>query len=109
MEQQQSIANGEEATIGGSKKMLGFAWNYVKNVASVFLEFTIPAAMFLAFNMAFTQNAMDPERIGLGWMHYSSQTNERAREEKFPAAHPDDPVHKRRLKHATANQAINDV
>ena len=61
--------------------------NYLTKVGSAYLDFVVPAAMFMVFNMAIAQNAADPERTALLWMNYTT-TPEEDRESKFPSEEP---------------------
>ena len=62
------------------------AWakSYVSNVTTAYLDFAVPVAIFLAFNIAAAANASDPEKTALLWLHYT-QTPEEQRDAKFPS------------------------
>ena len=61
--------------------------NYLTKVGSCYLEFVVPAAMFMIFNMAIASNLTDPEKTSMLWMHYTT-TNEDERDQKFPGEEP---------------------
>jgi hypothetical protein len=87
----------------------GFLKSYSVTVGSMFLEFAMPLALFLAFNAAAESQLRDNERIGLAWMRYASIEDQREREAKYPAYAPTSDVQKKRMKQAAAADAMAKV
>jgi hypothetical protein len=93
--------------------LLSRAWNWTKNYAislgAVYLDFAAPVAMFLVFNACVEANTRSPERVGVVWLHYTQQQDDKEREHKFPAYEPGSFLQHRRNEAAAVTTAATQV
>jgi hypothetical protein len=60
---------------------------YCTRVVGCYLEFAVPVAILLAFNVAAASNSSDVEKNSLLWLHAASMSDEE-RDSKFPVHEP---------------------
>lgn len=61
---------------------------YARRLAECYLEFVVPVALFLAFNVALTNHAADPEKLGLLWLNNANLESDEERKARYPLSEP---------------------
>lgn len=91
--------NGKSMT-----QFVEFGKTYLIHLGLVALEIAIPIMM--VFTVGASLDTQDPERFGLGWLHWTRQESDLERETLFPAYEPSSRAQRNRLEAARASESL---